>query len=80
MTVSEVFHRLWSSSERSRLDARDEKRLWMLLQNFIEQSGGLQALAEDFDRKHPSRRLEEIKPVRSLAGKLKQFCKSLIED
>ncbi len=47
-TVNNVFIQLWS--QRSSGDPYDkkEKRLWMLLQKFIESKGARQAPAEDY--------------------------------
>jgi len=61
MTVEQVLHKLWSNSE-SKLEKHDEKRLWMLLQEFITQKGGLRADATTFDTKGGTKRLSEIKP------------------
>ena len=61
MTVEQVLHKLWSNSE-SKLEKHDEKRLWMLLQEFIEQKGGSEANAYDFDTRGGKKFLTEIQP------------------
>ena len=48
-TVNSVFIELWTlRSSNSPYDKATEKRLWMLLQNFLESKGSRQAPVEDY--------------------------------
>ena len=59
-TVDHVLHKLWSHSKGSELEHYDEKRLWMLLQAFIERKGGLDAPASDYDVRGGAKPLTEL--------------------
>jgi len=61
MTVEQVLHALWSNSE-SALEKTDEKRLWMLLQEFIIQKGGSEDDAYDYDVRGGIKPLGAIRP------------------
>jgi hypothetical protein len=51
MTIDNVLHKLWTNSITSgpKLDKREEKRLWMILQQFVERKGGTREPASDYD-------------------------------
>lgn len=72
MTVEQVLHVLWSNSN-STLEKHDEKRLWMLLQQFIVDKGGLHDNAENYDVKRGEKLLGRIRPV----GVVKRILNSL---
>lgn len=59
-TVDHVLHKLWTHSKGSELHHVDEKRLWMLLQAFIERHGGLKAPASDYDVRGGAAALADI--------------------
>lgn len=48
-TMDHVLHRLWSERVGSPGYDKDEKRLWMALQRFVERKGGLRAPFKDYD-------------------------------
>lgn len=49
MTIDTVLHALWTRHADDNYDKSRDKPLWMLLQKFIEQKGGLTASAIEFD-------------------------------
>jgi hypothetical protein len=56
MTIDNVLHTLWTNSisNGDKLSKRDEKRLWMLLQRFIDQKDGRREAASSYDVGSPS--------------------------
>jgi len=48
-TVVGSLHRLWSNTSPDGIDKREAKRLWVVLQNFVEEHGGREALSAEFD-------------------------------
>lgn len=72
MTVEDVLHSLWTNST-STLEKYDEKRLWLLLQQFISEKGGRRLEANAFDVRRGLKELEDIRPVptvRRVLGKM----------
>lgn len=61
MTIDDVLHKLWTNST-STFEKYDEKRLWMALQNFIEQNGGTRQRAAYFDVRGGSKPIDQIEP------------------
>lgn len=50
MTINNVLHTLWTNSVTDgKLDKAEAKRLWMTLQRFVEEKGGLDAPAENYN-------------------------------
>jgi len=49
ITVDNVLHALWTRHVDGDYDKARDKPLWMLLQNFIENNGGLKQTAIKFD-------------------------------
>jgi hypothetical protein len=47
-TIAHLVHHMWGMRSESSDYDYDEKRLWMVLQRFVERKGGLQASIEDF--------------------------------
>ncbi len=75
MTIDDVLHKLWTNST-STLEKYDEKRLWMLLQNFIERNGGLKDSANQYDVRGGKKYLDKIEPqpqgvVKKLIAKIR---------
>ena len=72
MTVHQVLHKLWTHSE-SKLEKYEDKRLWMLLENFVERRGGISASASIYDVRGGDKPLAEIQPRETLKRKLKKL-------
>lgn len=48
-TIDNVLHTLWTRHLRGDYDKSRDKPLWLLLQKFIENNGGLKQSAIEFD-------------------------------
>ena len=77
MTVNDALLKLWTHS-RSDLGREDEKRLWMVLQAFVERNGGRHKDAYDFDTRGGRNRMEDIKPKPTLKKKVRDALKPLM--
>jgi len=75
MTVDQLLHKLWSHTRGSEFERVDEKRLWMVLQDFIERNGGCSANARDYDTRGGAKTLDEIKPQETIKRKIKKLFK-----
>jgi len=64
-TVDNVLHTLWTRHMDGDYDKDRDKPLWMLLQNFIEQNGGLKQSATRFDvaGSDPAKLAARVAPV-----------------
>jgi hypothetical protein len=74
MTISEVLHRLWTNSS-SKLGRREEKHLWMILQQFVERHGGLEASAVDYDMSEPASASGQIDSTSGPVNRITRACK-----
>jgi len=70
MTVHDALLTLWSNVKPGRLDATEAKRLWMLLQNFIEKNNGRDLDAKPFDVRGGAKDLDRIRPQPTIFERL----------